>query len=285
MTNLAIKEDTKVNGVTIPNISGGFGREKKAMLAIHIAQVHDKQLKSVNEAINNNRNRFRNNVDIIDVKNSVDAIDSLLQAGVISKQSAANSANIYLMSERGYAKLIKIFNDDKSWELYDVMLDEYFDLRDANVVPMNSTPMTMEDIIIYQMNESKATKQKLLKQEKELGDLKSNVTDMQSYLVESPDFKTVQHKVNTFSRSHNMKQSEVWTTVYRKIEDRLGININQRVENRKKKIQEERAREGKKPFAESTLKGRVNGMSIIRDEKLERTVLEILSSLASEIDK
>lgn len=284
MNNLAIKESIKVNGVIVPNISGGFGKEKKAMLAKHIAEIHGKQLKHVNETINSNRSRFKDNVDVIDVKNHKEFEVALTDHGAYTQNALNRSTNIYLLSERGYAKLIKLFNDDKSWDLYDIMLDEYFEMRDGNVVPMDNTPMTMEDIIIYQMQESKATKERLQKQQEELNSLKTNVVDMQSYLVESPDFKTVQHKINAFSRNNNMSQPELWTNVYRKIEDRLGINVNQRVKNKRKKIQEEREKEGKKRYAESTLKTKVNGMDIIRDEKLERVVLEILSSLAMEID-
>lgn len=284
MSNLAIKENMKVNGITVPNINGGFGENKKAMLAMHIAKIHEKELKAVNRAVNMNRKKFRDNIDIIDIKGT-DSEVHLVHHEIMTQNAVNRAVNIYLLSERGYAKLIKIFSDEKSWEVYDIMLDEYFDLRDGNVVPMNNTPMTMEDIIIYQMNESKATKQKLLEQQEELTQLKDNVVGMQSYLVESPDFKTVQHKINAFARVNNMSQPEVWGMVYRKIGDKLGIDINRRAENGRKKLQKERVESGKKPYAESTLKGKVNGMDIIKEEKLERTVLEILSSLSSEINE
>ena len=57
-----------------------------------------------------NRKRFKEGIDLIDLK-SVNPIDSLLELG-FSKQTIANSNNIYLLSERGYAKLIKIMDSD-----------------------------------------------------------------------------------------------------------------------------------------------------------------------------
>lgn len=294
MENFIKKEEIKLNGLSIaskltvreieiPNISGGFGRDKKSMLVMHIAEIHEKLLKHVNQIINDNRKRFKDYVDIIDVKTDEEFVVALTDHKIMTKMQAAKANSIYLLSERGYAKLIKLFNDDKSWDLYDIMLDEYFDMRDGNIEPINNTPMSMEDIIIHQMQQAKETKRKFLEQQQELNILKDNVVDMKSYLVESPDFKMVQHKINSFARNNSMKQSEVWNAVYRKVEDKYGIDVNQRVKNRRKKIQEEREEAGIKPYAESTLRSKVNGMDIIREEKLERIVLEILSSLDNEM--
>ena len=47
-------------------------------------------------------------------------------------QNAWNRAkNIYLLSERGYAKLLKIMDDDKAWDIYDELVDNYFNMRVA----------------------------------------------------------------------------------------------------------------------------------------------------------
>lgn len=147
MSNLAIKENVTVAGAIVPNISGGFGEGKKAMLAKHIAEIHEKKLIHVNEVINDNRIRFKDNVDIIDVKNDSDFVIALTDNNIFTNMQVGKAKNIYLLSERGYAKLIKIFNDDKSWDLYDQLLDEYFDLRDSNVVQMNQQPSTQLEVL------------------------------------------------------------------------------------------------------------------------------------------
>lgn len=46
---------------------GGFGKDKKSMLVKDIANIHNRKIYHINELINNNRNRFKNNVDIIDL--------------------------------------------------------------------------------------------------------------------------------------------------------------------------------------------------------------------------
>ena len=46
------------------------------------------------------------------------------------KQSTTQAKNIYLLSERGYAKLVKIMDTDLAWEIHDKLIDEYFTMRE-----------------------------------------------------------------------------------------------------------------------------------------------------------
>ena len=128
---------TTICGVSVPKIAGGFGEDKKAMLAKTIAEIHGKDLRHVNEAVNKNRIRFIDGIDIIDLKGMEFAVD-LVDSGIMT-QNAVNAANnIYLLSERGYAKLLKIFDDDLAWDKYEAILDEYFHMRDEIVYPLTT---------------------------------------------------------------------------------------------------------------------------------------------------
>ena len=49
-------------------IEGGFGKDKKAMTVKDIAGIHNKEVKHVNELINRNINRFKNGIDLLDLK-------------------------------------------------------------------------------------------------------------------------------------------------------------------------------------------------------------------------
>ena len=79
-------------------------------------------------------------VDYIDLKRG-NLITTLEQLGY-AKQSITQAEHIYLLSERGYAKLIKIMDDDKSWEVHDKLVDEYFNLREE--VENQPTPSQIE---------------------------------------------------------------------------------------------------------------------------------------------
>ena len=67
------------------------------------------------------------------------------------------SKNIYLLSERGYAKLLKILEDDVAWEQYDKLVDGYFTLR-AKEKSGQANFTSQEYIIIYQMQEQRRLK-------------------------------------------------------------------------------------------------------------------------------
>ena len=41
-------------------------------------------------------------------------------------RAKGQGGNIYLLSERGYAKLIKIMDSDLAWDIHDQLMDEYF---------------------------------------------------------------------------------------------------------------------------------------------------------------
>lgn len=291
MSNLAIKETVNVAGVAIPNINGGFGESKKSMLAKHIAEIHNKELKKVNELINENRNRFKENIDIIDIK-LVGETDMFLKTGILTKAQVGNAKNIYLLSERGYAKLIKLFNDDKSWEVYDIMLDEYFDLRDTNVVQMNNQPSSQLQVLQMAINQMVQQEQELLElkqkqdsQETRMIEQENKVVAMIDFITDVPDFKEISNAINVYARRSGNSPQEVRAEVYKRISDVYGINFKMRVKNAQDKLQKEQLEKGKKEYTASTLKQKINNMTIIKEEKLERAMLEMLMAMSSGLNK
>lgn len=130
MNNITLKGKTKVENMEFNHIEGGFGEQERAMLVKDIAEIHQKGIREINQAINMNRNRFKDNVDIIDLKNHSFAIN-LIDSGIYTQNSINASKNIYLLSERGYSKLLKILEDDFAWEQYEKLVDGYFNMRQA----------------------------------------------------------------------------------------------------------------------------------------------------------
>jgi len=151
MQNLiTVKGTTQVDNMEFADIEGGFGHGKKAMLVKDIARIHDKDLRHVNEAINKNRARFKDGVQIIDLK-SVDFVDrDFLNTIGFSNSSIANANNIYILSERGYSVLLKILEDDVAWEQYEKLVDGYFNMREVF-----KTPQTQIEWLEYALEEAK----------------------------------------------------------------------------------------------------------------------------------
>lgn len=129
MEALKVLGTEKIGKIEFTGIEGGFGEGKKAMLVRDIALIHNSTIKRINELINRNRKRFRDGIDLIDLKQVVP--NDLFSEYGFTKAQWGNANHIYLLSERGYAKLLKIMDDDKAWDIYDELVDNYFNMRVA----------------------------------------------------------------------------------------------------------------------------------------------------------
>ncbi|MFR3558345.1 MAG: phage antirepressor KilAC domain-containing protein [Paraclostridium sordellii] len=127
--DLQVQGTTVINGVEIPNVLGGFGEGKKSLTDKTIAEIHNVEVREIRQLIKNNISRFKESIDYIDLKqiNQNDVFFNL----DFTKAQVGNSKNIYLLSERGYAKLIKIMDSDIAWDIHDKLIDEYFEMREV----------------------------------------------------------------------------------------------------------------------------------------------------------
>lgn len=143
--SIAVQGQMEFMGLEIPVVYGGFGRNQMCILAKTVAEIHGITVGEVNQNIKRNEKRFKDGIDIIDFKKFAitESYSQMLKENLGFTQAQINaSKNIYLLSERGYAKLIKIMDDDKSWEVHDKLVDEYFNLREE--VENQPTPSQIE---------------------------------------------------------------------------------------------------------------------------------------------
>lgn len=129
MQELKVLGKEKVGKFEFTGVEGGFGEGKKAMLVRDIAAIHGQPVYEINRRINDNRKRFKDGIDIIDFLNGSEPFRKFAEDnGFIGSN---RTQHVYLLSERGYAKLLKILEDDKAWEIYDELVDNYFNMRQA----------------------------------------------------------------------------------------------------------------------------------------------------------
>ncbi|WP_461243626.1 ORF6N domain-containing protein [Secundilactobacillus muriivasis] len=132
MNDLKVIGKEHIGQYEFTGIEGGFGEGKRAMTVKDIAQVHGQDVAKINYLINQNRKRFKDWLDIIDIKNNMQLISQKnLEALGLKGRAVSNAKNIYLLSERGYSKLLKILEDDTAWDIYDQLVDNYFNMRQA----------------------------------------------------------------------------------------------------------------------------------------------------------
>lgn len=145
MNEIKVTGKQEFMGSDIPVVLGGFGEGKKCISDKTIAEIHGVKVFHVRELIGNNIKRFTAGVDYIDMKkrigtddtlceersNEITTLELLLSLGY-AKQSITQAEHIYILSERGYAKLIKIMDTNLAWQIHDRLIDEYFDLREQH---------------------------------------------------------------------------------------------------------------------------------------------------------
>lgn len=160
----------EIDGMKFHDIEGGFGEGKKAMLVKEIANIHGRELREINERINSNRKRFKDTVDIIDLL-GIDLTDTEIKEFGFTQQAInsyrglkakGQATGIYLLSERGYSKLLKILEDDVAWEQYEKLVDGYFNMRGQ------ARPLTTEEMLELQFKYAKEVKKEVQQVRNEL---------------------------------------------------------------------------------------------------------------------
>lgn len=143
VASIDVKGKQEFMGKEIPVVEGGFGEGQKVILAKTIAQIHNTELSEVNRKINEHIDEFELGIDLLDLKNSMENLHSLLN-GIYTKQQIANSKNIYLLSEQGYMLLAGFMNTEKAKAIRKQLRREYFAMRKV----LNSSEQLKSNLLL-----------------------------------------------------------------------------------------------------------------------------------------
>lgn len=169
-TDLVVKGKTMLMGKEIPIVSGGFGENEKCMLAKDIAVVHGySETGRVNELINKHIDQFELGVDLIDLKSvHVTNVNGILTDLGYTQQQLARTKNIYVLSQRGYIKLVAMMDNKNvtKWEVMGKLIDEYFTLKE---IVQQLTPLQQQAIILLDDRASNVERIEAIKQVERLG--------------------------------------------------------------------------------------------------------------------
>lgn len=268
MNELKVTGRQKVGSLEFTGIEGGFGDGKRAMLAKDIAEIHGKEVKVINQAINMNLKRFKEGIDLLDLKTKVNLIDLSSYYG-LDAHSVRMSKNIYLLSERGYSKLLKILEDDLAWELYDQLVDGYFNMRQAQAIEThNLSPelQMFQTLFTTVANQELATKR-----------LEGKVDGITQIVGMSSDDwrRDSRDLINKMARKQGGKQAyqEIQREIYHEVDRRASSALNIRLENLRKRM----ARQG----VSKTRRNKMNFLDVIEeDKKLKEIYLAIVKEFA-----
>ncbi len=231
----------KINNYEFEGIEGGFGENKKCILAKDIAKIHGKEIYHINELINNNLEKFKENIDIVDIL-GIGLNDTYLKSLGFSQQ-ALNSykglknkgkkSGIYLLSERGYSKLLKFMDDELSYDLYEQLLDNYFRLRQEiqqiskqdkmllKIINSNSKEELASNMTEYQLEYVKPLEIENSRKQQLIDGMTNHIKG-----------KSQRQMINEIIRRKGINEiKERWDILYNYYEKEKHMNLSERIEN------------------------------------------------------
>lgn len=223
MELIKINGTKEINGKSVKVVEGGFGENQKCILASDIALQHDLRLDKINTLINNNINRFNNN-DLKDfLKPSEGLRDFAKENGLITNN---RTKNIFLLSERGYTKLVAMMDNsnDKKWEVMDSIIEEYFKMREIIQQQQYKLPTNFKEALLM-LVEAEEEKEKLL--------LENETISIEKRLLSGEVFSWANRNlINALVRRYAKGDfGSAWTEYKKNLLYSHSININSRITN------------------------------------------------------
>ncbi|MHC1723187.1 MAG: ORF6N domain-containing protein [Aminipila sp.] len=218
----------------IPVVYGGFGENQKCMSDNTLAEIHNVTTSDIRKSIGRNLTRFKNDVDIIDLK-SPSSGDDLLESLGYSKQQIIQAEHIYILSERGYAKLIKIMDTDLAWKIHDRLVDEYFELREYKDTTFSQLSPQLQLLINIERQQKK--------QEKALEDTNQKVDDISEIVALNTinwrqDAKALIAKIAVKMGGYEYLR-DIQAEIYKTIDGRLAVSLETRLTNKRRRMADE----------------------------------------------
>ena len=142
------------------------------------------------------------------------------------------------------------------------------------------------DILSAMMLNNKQTELNTYLQSKEINKLKCDIEEVTKKLDNVcviGDRKQFTNEVKSVARATGKEIADIYSLTYKELEDVYGIDLKARCENKKKKLQEERLNNGKKPLSPATLKGKINCLSVADEEQLWGELAKCLFSVKNKL--
>ena len=158
INELIIKGTTKVCGIDVPNVYGGFGGDQRVILAKTVAELHNKKPSHINELINKNIKHFDIGIHYLDLKDSKEATAVLVGSKIFTNQAIKVSNNIFLLSERGYSLLLKFMDSELSIIQYKAVINDYFYIKEA-ILTQAITPDELKQLVAREIGTIKRNKE------------------------------------------------------------------------------------------------------------------------------
>ncbi|WWU65261.1 hypothetical protein QJR26_02570 [Clostridium baratii] len=272
INKITVKGKQEVMGINIPVVEGGFGEGQKVILAKTVSEIHRMRIDKVNSLIKDNLSEFEKNVDILDIKTEPFQ-GFVLENKLLTKAEWGNSKNIYLLSRRGYLKLVAMMsnNNEKKWEVMNNLIDDYFSMKaeQKNEFENLSPELQMSYNLLRAMEKQEKRTKKL---EDEVSQIKGVMLSKNNVNNWRKTCKNILIRTAANMGEVNEYLGDLYTLSYTWLEERLHINLDKRLHNARKRMI--------KQGASKTEAEKLNALDIIEnDKKLIETYIQIVREI------
>ena len=244
MTELKVTNETvEFMGFKLPIIEGGFGDNQRILTELQIARIHSMEIKEVRKSIKRlvENNRLKVNIDYIDIKPQVNSLPMNLELTFgVKEEYLSRTENIFILSERGYTKLVKSMDDDESWDVLDKIVDGYFKYRKQAVASyMIEDPIKRAEKWIEEQKQHKL----LLEQKDDKISTQNKLIDTMTESYDGTLIRTIcVDYVNKISKQTGIHPSDLYSRVYklvgRSLKKDLTVQFDNFVKSEKLKVKE-----------------------------------------------
>lgn len=238
MNELKVNGTQKFMGIEIPIVEGGFGENCRVVSAKSIAEIHKTLVKEINQSIGRliKRGRLVENIDYINMFSNEQFKVTASDLGLITSNG---QKQCFILSERGYTKLIKYMDDDKSWDIMDQFVDEYFSMR--QVISSNEQLKANYLLAIYNGGQDAVIASKKLT-DIEVEEAKKPLIEKNDTLntendllaqknLEWADRPLINSIIRAYAASIGGNFGKAWNDFKKELLYKYSINLNSRITN------------------------------------------------------
>lgn len=166
---------------------------------------------------------------------------------------------ITVLTESGYLMLVKSLQDDLAWKVQRELVNNYFRVKEI----VQAKPTCIEDVLIQSLQEMKVVKQTALEAKEEAAKSREEIQSMRDVITLDSNgwrkettkiINRIAQKLGGFAEINILKKE-----IYQLLNDRLGVDVNRRLLEKKKRM----ALEG---VSKSKIE-KVNVLDVISEDK------------------
>ena len=173
-------------------------KNQRVVTSYDIANLHERNIKRVNEQFKNNRDKLIENEDYFIVKRDK------ISKSIIStlEKLPPNMKELVLFTESGYLMLVKTFNDDLSWKIQRMLIKSYFRVKELQQNEFK-VPKTFKEALLLAVEQQEEIERLELENKEKQEQLEIQAPKVSYYdiVLNSPNLVTVTQIAKDYGKS------------------------------------------------------------------------------------